>query len=282
VKNNEREDLLNAQSFLDKPTLLSVIFSGRSGSIHGITVLDSELFVVRGGSRPVNVYNTNNFTLARNILIAGSSDLRAIVVSSRDDCLYISDVELKVVHRYNLSNNVVTKWSVSGTCLGLSLTYTGNVLVTQRHTNQIREYTPDGRFIREIRLDSSIEGPRHSIQLFNGQFVVSHCSGKSLQRVCLVDTSGDIIKSYGGAVGSGVGQLHGPRHLAVDGYGNVLVADRHNNRVVLLSPSLTHLGYIQIPEHELNQPYALHLDIQTDRLYIGENTHTGRVFVLTV
>ena len=76
--------------------------------------------------------------------------------------------------------------------------------------------------------------------------------------------------------------MYNPRHLAVDRHGNVLVADRGNNRVVLLSPSLTRLGYITVPGHELSGPHALHLDLLTHRLYIGEWSSTGRVFVLGV
>jgi len=160
------------------------------------------------------------------------------------------------------------------------LTSTGNVLVTLRDTIQIKEYTPNGRLIRAISLDSSIESRYHSFQLSSDRFVVSHAG--SLHRVCIVDTIGRIIQCYGGASGSGVGQLNQPRDIAVERYGNVLVADEYNNRVVLLSPSLTHLGYIQIPGHQLSYPHALHIDELTHRLYIGEWTETGRVFVLTL
>ena len=62
---------------------------------------------------------------------------------------------------------------------------------------------------------------------------------------------GSIFQCYGGAGGSGDEQLNEPRHLALDRHGNVLVADSGNNRVVLLSSSLTHLGYIPVPGHEL-------------------------------
>ena len=66
---------------------------------------------------------------------------------------------------------------------------------------------------------------------------------------------------------------------------NVLVADWGNARVVLLSPTLTHLGNIIVPkrfEHHLSSPYNLHLDQPNHRLYIGEWTlsPTGRVFIL--
>jgi len=98
----------------------------------------------------------------------------------------------------------------------------------------------------------------------------------------MVDLIGQIIHCYGGDRGSGVGQLDGPRNLAVDRHGNVMVADWGNNRVVLLSPSLIHLGYIFIPGQKLSEPWALHLDEPNHRLYIAEYTSSARVFVLTV
>ena len=97
-----------------------------------------------------------------------------------------------------------------------------------------------------------------------------------------MNMSGSIIQCYGGASGSGIGQLSDPRHLAVDRHDNVLVADYGNNRVLLLSSSLTHLGYIIVPGHDLNGPTALHLDVLTHRLYIGEYAGTGLVFVFGV
>ena len=66
------------------------------------------------------------------------------------------------------------------------------------------------------------------------QFVVSHAGDVSLlHRVCIVDMEGHIIKSYGGERGSGDGQLCYPRDLAVDRYGNVLVADYYSSKVML-------------------------------------------------
>jgi len=285
MKDNESEDRLNALSFMDNSTLLRVISVNRS--ISGVTVLDSELFIVRGGSH-VSVYNTNNFTLTRNISITGSSYLLAIVASPRYNCLYITDVGLYVVYRYNLSNNVITNWSVGGQGFGLSLTSTCNVLVTLSDTKRIKEFTPDGGLIRYFILDRSIEYPQHCVHLSSGGFVISHGwqgghYSESLHQVCILNSStGSIIQCHGRSSGSGVGQLNAPVHLAVDRHGNVLVADSGNNRIELLSPSLTNLGYIETPGHRLNQPWALHLDELTHRLYIGEYANTGRVFVLTV
>jgi len=135
--------------------------------------------------------------------------------------------------------------------------------------------------IREISLDGSLGGPRHSIQLPGDGFVVSH-EGASVHRVCIVDSSGRIIQCCGGRPSSDVGHLNRPRNLAVDKYGNVLVADEYNSRAVLLSSSLTHLGYVSVPGHRLNYTYAVHLDGVNNRFHIGEHTVSGRLFVLTV
>ena len=264
--------------FLEKPTTFLV--PSEFDNVLGLTVVKDELFLVHDKSSHVNVYNTNIFTLSRCIEITGSSSLHAISSSSRYNCLYISDTVLKLVHRYNLSNNLITQWRVGGECHGLSETNTCSVLVTLCDTNQIQEYTTDGSLIREISLDSSIGYPRHCVQLSSDRLLVSHGWLELLNRVCIVDMSGRIIQSYGGSRGSGVGQLNYPRNLAVDRYGNVLVADPRNHRIVLLSSSLTHLGYITVPGHQLNQPDALHLDLSNHRLYIGEEHSNGRMFVL--
>ena len=279
MKTDKRGHELDARMFLDKPT--TFLLPAQFRDVSGLTVLNDELFVVQDESTQVNVYNTNTFTLSHNIDITGSKSLSAISSSSQHNCLYISDDSLKVVYRYNLSNKVITHWSVGGECYGLSETSTYSVLVTLEDTKQIKEYTTDGSLIREISLDSSMQCPWHSVQLSSDRLVVSHGWSDSLHRVCIVDMSGRIIQSYGGSRGSGVGQLYAPRHLAVDRYGNVLVTDMYNDRVVLLSPSLTHLGDITVSGHELCDPWALHLDQLNHRLYIGECGSSGRVIVLS-
>jgi len=278
--NNGRESRLNGRLILNNSTLLSVI--SVNGPVTGVTVLGSELFVVRAGDlSEVYVYNTNNFTLTRNISITGSTKLRAILASPRYNCLYISDPGLGVIYRYNLSNKVITKWFVGDACYGLSLTSTDNVLVTLRDSKQIKEFAQDGRLVRQISLDSSIVDPYHSVQLSSDRFVVCHGLYDSVHRVCMLNHN-SIIKCEGGRQGSGFEHLYEPRNLAVNKLEHVLVTDRLNNRVVWLNPSLTFLSYIDIPGYQLFRPWALHLDELTHRLYIGEWTYSGRVFVLNI
>jgi len=276
-------NIFDARSFLADPILLEVIDG--FGSISGITVLGTELFVVRGRSSHVYVYNTNNFFLTRNLNITGSMNLADIVASAQHNCLYISDTGLNVVHRYNLTNNAITKWNVGGEFYGLSLTKDDNVLVSLFNNKQLQEYTPDGSLVETIILDNSIEGLWHSIKLSNNSFILCHGNNTPTHRVCIVDQAGRIINSYGGVYGAGVRMLNKPEHLALDGYNNVIVVEQFNNRIMLLSPELIHLGYIDIPivgYYQLEHPWGLHLDKLGQRLYVGEDTPIGKVYVLAV
>jgi len=97
--------------------------------------------------------------------------------------------------------------------------------------------------------------------------------------VCIIDTSGHIIQSYGEFQESGVGKFNYQHQLAVDIHDNVLVADRWNNRVQFLGPTLTDLGDIEIHGHQLNDPYTVHFNELNHRLYVGE-WRGGRIFVL--
>jgi len=93
--------------------------------------------------------------------------------------------------------------------------------------------------------------------------------------------NGCIVQSNCGPAGSAVGQMERPYRMAVDKDGHVMVTDDRNGRVELFSPTLTHLGYLQIPGYSLIDPWAIYLDELTHRLYIGELAK-GRLFVLSL
>jgi len=274
---NPHKDDLASTAFIDKLSVVGVM--PNIGIINGITVLGNELFVVRGSMKEVEVFDSNTFDLVRKLTIPDSKRIYGIGSCSHFNCLYISDYELNKVHRYDLLDNVTTNWSLSGRCYRLSVTREFTVLTILHENRRIQEYTTNGALIREIRLDVSIETPLHCVQLSNGHFAVSHTGG-SQHRVCIVDLHGHIIQSYGGATGSEVGFLNSPYYMAVDKHDRVLVADWFNHKVQVLSLVLTHVGDAAIPEHQLNLPHVIHLDETSQRLFIGESSNSGSLYVL--
>ena len=57
--------------------------------------------------------------------------------------------------------------------------------------------------------------------------------------------------------------------MAVDIQENILIANKKNNRIVVLGPDLNLRCFIEAPECELNGPSALCLDEENQRLFIG-------------
>ena len=95
-------------------------------------------------------------------------------------------------------------YSLQGSPCGLSVTPSGNLLVTCRYPSKLVELNADnGQCVRET-LQSDIEDPEHAVQLTTGQLVVCHGIRKDrLHRVCVVDVEGRVTCSYGGQCGSG-------------------------------------------------------------------------------
>jgi len=180
----------------------------------------------------------------------------------------MSDCDNSCIHRYDLASNATSKWSVPGYPCCLSITPSGNLLVTCHEPNKLVELSADsGQCVREIALQADIKSPWHGVQLTTGQYVVCHDDLPSdLHRVCVVGDDGKVTRSYGGDLGSFVGKLNRPCHLAVDKDSQfIFVADAGNTRVVLLSPTLEFVRYVV----QLPSSHRLHFDHTTRRLYVG-------------
>ena len=241
--------------------------------VRGVASVDDELFVllIYLVKKQVCVYSINDYQQRRHLNVPqyktdSLSDMTSCV---RHKCLYMSDFGNRCIHRYQLTSSATSKWSVPGWPLSLSVTPSGNLLVTCKEPNKLVELSADsGESVREIAL-SDIECPHHSVQLTTGQFVVCHGkSGNDLHRVCVVGDDGKVTRSYGGQRGSDVGQLNYPRHLAFDKDSQFIsVADCDNRRVVLLSPTLEFVRYVI---EGLSDPGRLYFHQTTRRLFVGQ------------
>ena len=88
--------------------------------------------------------------------------------------------------------------------------------MTCREVRKIKEFSTDGKLLRQIQLPHDVMSPNHTVQLSNGQFIVCHGSrGDPVHRVCLIGSDGHVVKSYGGPKGSGSQQMNVPCHLAL-------------------------------------------------------------------
>jgi len=144
----------------------------------------------------------------------------------------------------------------------------------------LHEYSGDGQLVREISLPSDVTEPQHAVQL-GSHFVVSHAGTR--HRVCLLGEDGELRRSCGRRRRSLVeGELHlnEPRDVAVDARGRILVADKGNNRIVVLDQYQMEGRELMLPwvDGGFQGPWSLCLDEARDRCYVGE-WDGGRVLI---
>jgi len=259
--------------------------------VRGVASLDDHLYVLRGNksSEQIEVYDIDSYCLLHCLTILGLGAAVDIVVCGHNRCAYVSDSSQKSVHKLRLSGAAITQWPVKDIPAGLSLTDKHGVLATCRKARKIKEFTEEGKLLREIVLSPSVCWPWHTVQMSSGELIVCHGDRDDpLNRVCLIGSDGQVVNSYGGPPGSTRQRMDTPAYMAVDSNGCIFVIDRNNDRVLLLSPSLTYLREVVSHEQLQWKPYRLSIDVKRRRLYVAVNeckysTYTaGRVIVLNL
>jgi len=241
--------------------------------VGGVTSLGDDVFVLRCPSeQKIEVYDAKTFTLQRHITVPGLDRISfGLAVCPHNNCLYASDWDNASVLRVELSgSNEVMKWSVARGPLGLSVNSERNLLVVSQYERKLQIFTTHGTMLQNIELQADIERPFHAVQLPTGQFLISHFG--SQHRVCLVGADGAVVRSYGVQAGSELSQMNEPAGLAVDREGRVLVADRLNNRLMVIEQSLHSAHVMSVcVDGGLKGPWSLWYDqSRRRRLYIGE------------
>ena len=239
--------------------------------------MSDQVFVVRRATTEVELYDSNTLKLTSRIPVDGLVDPWDMTSCRKFRCLYIADLYTREIHRVEL-NGATTRWKVTDEPDALSVTLDPDyhVLVTFCDAHKLNEFTTNGTLVREILLQEDMVYPQHAIQ-FDGQFIVSHgIDSDQLNRVCIVSSTGHVTRCYGGPAGSAAGQLNIPRHLAVDGQGNVIVADCINKRVLLLNNMLDYVGELVSTRNSYRPklfPERLCLNISRGRLFVADFSH---------
>lgn len=245
-----------------------------------MTSLNNELYVARTDLSDVEVYDIYSFNRLRTQSIRGLGVAVDMASCIHHHCVYIADQLYGVVHRITTRRPTASEsgvvelqqWPVGDRPAGLSVNSSTNVLVTCPDSRRIKEFSSKGKPLRSIQLATDFVNVTHAVQLASDRLVVSHGdSTDSVCRICIVDTEGKIIRSYGGRRGSGRGQLDSPIRVAVCGF--VFVLDFGNRRVLRLGPSLRGAGeVISTGSAGLNWPLRMWLDDELGRLYVADNS----------
>lgn len=141
-----------------------------------------------------------------------------------------------------------------------------NKYTSHRWDKEMREYTPNGRFIRKI-YTKPLPGtnPFHYLTIFRlntGLVSAGHGSifyNDPKLTMCLLDANVNIIKSFGGQCGSSKGV---PIVLDADREGCVIVADQMSERTMTLCSDMQHMKQFQAKVHKRNRPFDMCIKYQ--------------------
>jgi len=255
------------------PTLQHVIPSD-DREVVGLTVINDTLFVLRQPSREeIQVYETATWTQQRTVRVAGLRDdgwwlYNTLTGCSRNNRLFVCDG--LNVYKVDISTNNVVNWRVDGWPCGLSVNDACHVIVTCYTGDEIREYEQEGQLVRTIKLQSHVtRSPFHACQLTDSVFIVSYW--RPFNGVSSVDTRGRVLATHRNSKSTKL--LNDPCQLIVVKNGSVLVANRGNNRLVVLDASLSNAREFNLPiDGGLSGPRCLYFDESRSRLYVGEQS----------
>jgi len=252
-----------------------------TGKVYATALLNDQLFVTHNGGAAVSVYDTSlgSLQLTRTITFYGLGEtVRGLATSAIYNYLYVGDYTNQLVHRVDLSVtsevSVVTWGLFSRWPFALSMTSENNVLVTI-FPDTIEEYTPSGSLVRSIITTST---PYQAVQVNNSVWAFTDYDAN---QICTVLTTGTVIKCFGSTAGPGLAlAMNQPHGMVIDIRGYMLVADRYNDIILLINPTLTSARQLQLPViPAMTSPCPISYDQSMGRLYVGETDGQYRVLV---
>lgn len=144
---------------------------------------------------------------------------------------------------------------------GISIGANGHVWITDTGSNEVFEFTPDGKPLRTLGEHGVAGGdathfdrPTDVAPLADGGFYIADGYGNS--RVARFSADGKLLFQWG-TRGTGPGQFNIPHALAVDARGRVYVADRVNDRVQVFDGTGRYLSEWKSPA--IGRPFGLAL-----------------------
>ena len=239
----------------------------------GLVALGKNLYISFEYSNDISVYDYSDFTYIRSLIVEPLSD--PYDITGYGSLLYISEWDDPKIYKFRLAQKTTSTWSVEGCCVALSMTSEQNVLATccKGVESFIAEYSRFGDLIRRIDLASDVRNLKHAIYLSNGNLVVCHGEwGDRLRRVCLIDSEGDVIKSFGGRWGREVGHLNEPIRLVSYDDRFILVGDMTNNNVQILTEDLEFKGEL-VSNERIQNLHAMCLNNKNHELFIGDSVN---------
>jgi len=220
------------------------------------------------------------YTRLPNISINGLQN--PFDVAAGHSCLYVSDPRSRAIWQVKAADRKVDQWLSGLRAVSVSVTSEEKLVLmvavdiqgsveerTWNHAGEIQIYSAGAVKETVIKLSPDITSPLCVVMTTRKTFIVGYgFPWHEMNRVCEVDMTGRMLKAFGSSPGEGVGQ---PGHVSLDDEERIIVADRLNNRVLLLTKQLM-LQRVLVTwpvSDDARDPVRLHYDSQSGQLLVG-------------
>jgi len=225
------------------------------------------------------------FRRLQDIVVHGLLYPFDIAASASTSCLYVPALSGSV-WRVNVDSGAVVQWLSGVPAIAVSVTSEDRIVLlvtidSQRDDDgrwtwrgEVHVCSPEAVTEAIVKLSPDITLPWSVVMTTRKTFVVSHgLEEHVMHRVCEVDMTGRVLKSFGSTPGYGVGQLNAPFCVSLDDKERVIVADFGNNRVLLLNKQLTSPRVLATwrpqSDDDTRFPWRVHYDSHTGSLLVG-------------
>ena len=240
--------------------------------VYGVTKLRNEIYILcHSFPHVICVFEDRlPFRLQKEIKIKEIKEPIDIRSSENDNCLYIADHARKCLWKIIMEIgdvHKIVKWLVLDyKPTSLSMSSDGHVLVFSHAWSILKIYGSNAELLRSITLPRDIKKSIHAVEIPTGNFIILHWwmdekaaedgrNGDWLTVISEVSRDGQmVVRRF--IPSNEAHELNAPEYLSLDSDDGVFVADRGNNRVILLDSDLK-WNQIICPTNEENGSISL-------------------------
>ena len=208
----------------------------RFRSLANVTTAGHDIYALDAGAQEIQVFTVDGDFVARAVVDVslGLVSLKGVAVAG-DGTYYVTDARAHRVLHLNAHGLLIRSWGEYGQENGQFwnprgvTVHEGMVVVADQYNRRVQVFDTEGGFVRGWDLSAFGVAPIAVLVQDNGAVLV-------LSEGSVVELGQAGVQNRWGSPGQDPGQLSLAADLAVDGDGNVYVADMANHRIQKFSP----------------------------------------------
>ncbi|CAH1778559.1 unnamed protein product [Owenia fusiformis] len=243
----------------------------QSGPIYDLTVTSLGNIIAKGGST-TKIYNSNTFQMVKEI----NKDFLRLTKTTDGQLAFTTFPYSNKILIYSEDGSLIrtiTCAAPESRLRAIASLSAGWFIVTDDQTRGVYMVDSANGNSTLISPSGMFRDPYNVAVGINSEIIVSDFDGHFIK---VINRDGHEILHYG-EFGSGEGQLYHPYGVCTDSNGFIIVADRFNHRVQLLTPNATFHSLLLTSADGVHYPQAVHVN-EAGELLVGDEK--GKLFIV--